>query len=251
MWKKIVALVLLTSVMAGCSLHAAGSPGATGFPDPYCIISVDVPYADNTYFSRWDKVELLDEDEWGRRYFSYQTYSVMLGKKIEIHVICQQSTVQEEYFYYPDDCYIIREQESDCFSDAAISDLKYRNDWGKPLCKEKMSSIMREVCNEEVVFENEFQDEIRKHLNLSESYVVLHNSLERFSETEQLYYAWIAERDDKGELVNEPMYFLVIYDVACENPIKLCQQATGLLDCQDEVRAFRATWLNVTGDGIT
>lgn len=229
----IVALVLFLP-----SCYQQSSVSSTGLIEPYRICDVNVPFADNINTSQFDKVSEQEEDSFGRRYFSYYTYSVMLQEDIEIHVISQK-TEDGKVYYCPDVCYMIRYVKDEAFSDTDIEQFKTRNDWNSPFDTDKMNSVLSTEAHQDVVSAQTLEQDILGYLGLEDTHRVLTNGLEVYGDTTQLFIACVFVQN-AGTV--EDHYYVVAYRSDAEDPILACQEISKTLECQSVIRNFRDTW---------
>ena len=208
----------------------------TGHFAPYCILEQNVPFADNLHTHQWDYVELLEQDSFGRQYYSYTTPSRSFGCDLEIHVICQTVTDDEQYGYYQDECYMIRKESDASFTDDEISAFKARNEWNIPLAYVKMSYTNLEEYNTWIVWGDDVSDELLKYLKLDNAFVIV-NAMEPISEYEQLYFAYVGSQENSEQ--KQLGAYLLLYKKNALNPIVVCQKIEMDPNCQGTVNAFR------------
>lgn len=243
MYRKILVLWIMAAMLSGCVFAASGSPEATGFLAPYYIAEANVPFADNVYPNRWDKVQKLEEDAYGREYFLYETYSRFLNEYIVIHIICQKSTEEGAYFYYPELCYaMFRAAEASAETDAA-EQLKAQNDWGQPLHEDKMACMNKQTYYDLNAGEGVLEAALLEHLELGSSYSALVNPMEILSENTQVFFAEVMLWEDETSAVPaQSTFYYGIYDEDADDPILFCREASGQLDCQSEIMALKQEW---------
>lgn len=112
------------------------------------VVDYQVPFADSN--PRWNQVELIDEDEYGRKIFSYKSvghYSNVFGDYVKttynnapvlLYVVVQKTNNQYVYCY-DSLCYNYVSSFDD--GSTVIENLKLNNDWGKAL-DEKNDSLI-------------------------------------------------------------------------------------------------------------
>lgn len=237
--KHLYILLVVIIFLAGCSRRE--SVKDTGFYAPYHIADANVPFADNLYTTQFDRVEKIEQDKYGRQYYSYQTYSILLNAQIEIHLISQLEENGVAY-YYQDVCYLIRKIEGESFSEEDILQLKERNDWNCRLDMQKCSTISTDEWRSDLVYEDTFQEILLEYLGLNSNYNVLCHGLEHLSDNQQLFIAKVFCRDTQTqELTYEKLYILV-YENRRKQPIAICEEMELSLECQEMIQTFRGTW---------
>ena len=246
--KKQFLLVILSVMLFTLSAcYYPGTVAETGLFAPYCILESDAPFADNLHTIRWDQVKLLDQDSYGRQYFSYTTPSRSFNCELEIHVICQSATEDQQYGYYEDYCYIVRKETANPFTEEEISNFKIRNEWDLPLDPEKTSLTSRAECNDWIVGMQELSDNLVHYLGFENAYVVV-NGMERISESAQIFLAYVISEDIPEQ--EERGAYLVLYQSNTSSPILMCQKIDVVEDCQDIVSDFRRNALNTLLDSL-
>ena len=128
--KKTVLLISLvfTILLTGCFPN--GSVDETGHYEAYDIVRTAVPFSmDGANDKSRARVELMETDDFGRRLFVYNQYSLMLQKHISIWLICQ-STDDEYAYYYSDVCYRILPVDGN-FEGDLLETFKTCNDWNE------------------------------------------------------------------------------------------------------------------------
>jgi len=145
--KLIVFSVLLLCVLIFfTSCYRPGTLGATGYYEAYVIAKNSVPFfidiGDDA--SKFDKVCLLEKDEYGRSMYLYCSYnggSRESGDLIytTLLIICQLADGDAENgltIGWYDQCWIVKTKSEAAyanFDDMEIAKHKEQNDWGKPL----------------------------------------------------------------------------------------------------------------------
>lgn len=249
MYRKIFPLFVLLIALCGCSFSLPGSPQNTGYIAPYYIAQANVPFADYLHTSRWDYVEKIDEDSFGREYFLYRTYSRFLKKDIDIHIISQKSTKNGNYYYYPDQCYILIEAGETLSGTEVSEELKQQNDWELPLCEDKMALINKRSYLDRTSGQDEMADALRQHLGIGDTYAVLANPMEILEDGAQVFFAVALSRQETGsEHSHSGKFYYGIYDENAPERIVFCLEASGQLNCQEEIAAFKEEWR--IGDGL-
>lgn len=238
-WTASLIVVLL---LTGC--YQRGTVKNTNLFEPYRIADVNIPFADNLHTSQFDRVSELEVDDYGRRYFSYRTYSVMYAADVEIHIICQM-TRDDKVFYYPDYCYLIRTENDAAFTDNEVSRLKTLNDWNLPLEEDKMYATPYSQYHKDVTNESNIHSAILSHLGLSESFGTHYNGLEIRDGSEQLLFVHVFSRDESGKATaDSEAFYLMICRTGQKSHIVMSQQVDGSLSCQEQVCLFREAWLS-------
>lgn len=248
MYRKLLALFILAIAFCGCTLSRPGTPGNTGFIAPYYIAQANIPFADNLHTSRWDSVEKVCEDSFGREYFLYRTYSRILQKDIEIHIISQKSTEDGNYYYYPDRCYTLLEA-GEAMTDTELSErLKRQNDWDLPLCEDKMTHINKQSYSDGTASEDEIADALRQRLGIGNAYSVLANPMEILENNSQMFFAIILSRQEtESQHSCNGKFYYGIYDENAPGRIIFFLEASGQLNCQEEIVAFKEEWEKLMG----
>jgi len=236
--KKIIVYLLVFAILfLGC--YQFGTPDATGIYAPYYILGANVPFADNLHTSQWDRVTLLEEDSYGRRYYAYTTPSIVLQCNIEVHVICQTESEDHQYGYYQDLCYIMRKADSDSFSDTQIAKLKAQNDWNSPMAAQKISYATHNANNVKSRSKSYLNHLILDFLGLSYSHSVITNDMEQISPNVQLCFVRIVAKNLND--LSEDRFFLVLYHTQPYSIIT-CEEVGFSWDYQETIQQFRSTW---------
>ncbi len=232
-------------MLAGCGPR--GTPAGEKLMHAYEIVAANVPYATNTSSTQFDDAELLEEDIYGRQLIGYKTWYPYIQQNIEIYLICQK-TEGEYVYYYMDDCYIVRAEESEQFSEKDVLALKNSNDWDCPLDETKMSKVNIEGKQAHVMYADQSADELKAYLGLDETYGVLANGMEMLSENAQMFYGYSFLKNDERQEHCEKHYLFVCIDNE-DNPVIACKEFEMTFDCQETVREFRENWeMYKTGD---
>ena len=122
------------------------------------IVDYQVPFADSN--PKWNQVELLEEDEYGRKIFSYKSlghYTNVFGDYVKttynnapvlLYVVVQKSN--NRYVYcYDSLCYTYVSSFDD--DSTVIENLKLNNDWGKALDDGKMTALSIDTYRDKIV----------------------------------------------------------------------------------------------------
>ena len=235
--KKIFCLLISISVfLAGC--YQKGTVRDTGLYAPYCIAEVNIPLADKLHSSQFDRVAELEKDEYGRCYYSYKTYSVSMSTDIELHII-SQTVKDDEVYYYPDYCYLVRLETDPAFSDADIAQLKAWNECNQHLAPDKMYATSYSQKQKDLAYEPTISSAVSAYLPLDDSYGVHCNGLDLLSKNAQLFFVHVFPRTDNRDRETED-YYLVIYQ---NGVIVSCQQIDSPLSCQEQIWNYRCMWL--------
>jgi len=134
--KKIAALItimIILSTIAGCLYDGKHQ-------ELYQMTRFNVLATNGVGETDKVKIEVLEEDLYGRILFTYtmdtsRTYGY---GRIWVVAICQKSDRKLTY-YYEDECFIISDAFEN-FSEEDINNLKLNNDWDKPVNENKLSS---------------------------------------------------------------------------------------------------------------
>lgn len=241
--RLICSLLFVLLLLSGC--YPKGSVADTGFYAPYYIADVNVPYADHLSSSHFDRVELVEQDSYGRQYFKYKTYSSLLSSNLEIHIICQKA--EENLLYYiQDGCYMACKVQDGLFAETDIMQFKSQNDWEMPFKAEKYSTTSNGY-NKDLVYEDPFGETLMDYLKLNEEYAVLYNGLEKITDKCQLFIAETFRKKDSSPGEDwKSSYYLVIYETGSPDRILACEQIEFTLDCQELVRQFREKYSRLT-----
>ena len=227
--KRCLCAMLCTLLfLTGC--YPKGSVADTDHYTPYYIADANVVWADNLNAAQFDRVSLVEQDIYGRQYFCYATYSVFLQCNIEIHLISQQAKAELAY-YYPEDCYRIRTATDEPFTDEQTMQFKSRNDWNRPLSLEKC--YIAEDTQETLVYGDTFQETLRRHLKLNDSYSVLFNDLEMLAENQQIYGAYVFTEQ------GEESYYILVYENSPSDRILACEEIDYASQYHDAIQEFR------------
>ncbi len=136
-----ICIVCLVLLMTSC--YRPGTLGATGYYEVYELGKIVIPVFANLSddASRFDKVTLIETDDYGRSLYLYScvgycAYLVILQK-------CDKNTIYDFKIYWYDDCWRCKDDNKDDnaggFSAEEKEALKDSNDWGKPLDTSKMN----------------------------------------------------------------------------------------------------------------
>ena len=237
--KKTIVLLLLLSSVVLCSCSTKQTVFHADLYEAHYLADVAVPYADNLDTLQFDRVYELERDDYGRRHFMYETYSLFLQEKISIHLITQQ-TSETFTSYYPDYCYLIRQVETEEFDQDSLSYFKARNDWGTAMDESKLLVIENDY-QKELLNQTEFQKAFLQHLGLEQEYWGSWHGLEICGER-QLYLANQITETSTGEIENK--YYLVVVNLDIDGYIEVCEEFEPILDCQDVVHEFREKYLS-------
>lgn len=236
--KRCMLLLLLTVAVVFAACYQKGTVMDTKLYDPYRIADADIPFADDLNLSQFDRVSKVEQDDLGRCYYIYTTYSCTINENVEIHII-SQTAKDGIVYYYPDDCYIIRRVSEPSISASEIDKLKERNDWKRPLQMEKMQKVTQKQPHKDVANEQEIRTAMLQHLGLRESFGVLANGLEIIGQDQQIFFVYVFPRNDQGKINGMGQYYLVLYQKDATQPILRCQVCENALNCQETVKQFR------------
>lgn len=123
------------------------------------IAEFQVPFANAS--PRWNEVELIEEDEYGRKLYSYESVGVYTNVlydfaessknnvPVSLYMIVQKSDNKFVYCY-DSLCYsYVGSFEND--NTNIIENLKINNDWGKPLDEKKMNPLSVEMFRDKII----------------------------------------------------------------------------------------------------
>ena len=228
MRKLLCVTLCILLCLTGCGQKE--SVHNTGFYAPYYIADANVVWADKLNAMQFDKVSYVEKDGYGREYYRYTTYSVLLGGNIEIHLISQQAE-SERVYYYPDVCYIARLESAEPFTEEQQVLLKSRNDWNQPFSWEKCNVI--EGTQKTLVYEDALGETLREYLKLDDSYGVMCNELEWLTENRQFYAACVFSEE------GERSYYILVCEKTSVDTIIACERIYFSGDYQDVIKNFR------------
>lgn len=234
---SFVALLLFVHTLTAC--HPKGSVAQTNLYEPYIIAEVNVVLADDLNPHMRDQIELLDTDEYGRKLYRLKGLSVTIGPAIEMYIVSQMKDNGYVY-YYPDKCYLIREEKLEEFSEVQVEKLKDQNDWGKPLSGEMMHRILIGTTPETVHYEQEkFANCVREALGLNLKYSVREQPMEKYSNTEQLFAVSVFLKDSDTQKILEDKLYLVFWSSSSQGRILAYREISIHAGNQEEIAAFR------------
>ncbi len=223
----IICICLLTS---GCDIARPGTSWDSGYHAPGSIIEIAVPPVPELH-PRFDKIELLEEDIYGRRLYCYTVYGWC--SNINIYLICQREA--DGYaFYYENVCYNACESKGE-FSLEQLSNLKQKNDWGMPLQQGKM--LARKIGRkpkEDIFYAEDITKIAKRVLNIQSGDSVMANSLEKDIHGRQLYFIYVFK---SGNMPHEA--YIGIWEKSTQQPIVL-EPIAYSLNLQDEIVDFKA-----------
>lgn len=245
----IIPLVLAVCIICFCGCESvytkfffrSGTLGRTDYYEAYYIIDVNVPAFNSTIedATKFDKVELMETDEYGRSMFRYCSHVGTMGGDWEWEtyvttlVVCQKKEGEKAY-YYPDYCWLSKFSEKGegfaAFTEEEISLLKERNDWGEPINFDQMQSILCQNDREywHPVEDEVFQDLVREYLNLDSGGITARRYLEKNKSGMQIVWCQ----------VDANQYFCLLDTVT--PAIQVCEPFDGdILTCQDALHAFK------------
>ncbi len=170
--KKILTLlflhVFILVVLTSCAYQ--GYSGS--YLDLYTVAINSVPwlngYSWSADFECDAEIELIDEDNYGRKMFTYrEKYYAGGGISFSALIVCQHSN-DKEVFYYEDTNYVVKEQDKYSqklkeFEYQEIENLKLVNDWNKEInyskCIRKELSKSKSNIPDEVKVKNQIVNE--------------------------------------------------------------------------------------------
>ena len=234
---KIIHFLVVPIILMLCACYQAGTPAAKGLYAPYCVANINVPFEDNLNTTQFDDVWLIEKDAYGRAYYVYDTYSLMLEYHIEIHLIVQIEDENGQYGYYEDICYIIREAETAQFLEAEINRLKEINNWNQPLRPEQISYTSYEECRTQLRDDAELEAEATQKLGIGEQYGLSANGLESDGEA-TIFFACTFLPGVRG--LEDNKFYLIYYEIGNSPTILLYEEVPMSLSPQEQIQAFRA-----------
>ncbi len=142
---KITYLIMLIMLsLTSCLSYKPGTVYQTGRSDLSSIAQVSVPFIEID--PEWNKLEVIEEDSFGRVLYKFMSYSRALGElnddQIWTMLICQKS--DKNYTYYYENYSFILSGGDDDFENAEIEKLKVWNDWNKDLDDSKMTKVIND-----------------------------------------------------------------------------------------------------------
>lgn len=107
-----------------------------------------VPFTES--YSHWNKTELIEKDEYGRRLYSFRSHGEYTNalsdyviessnNPVYAYILCQKQTLGYVYCY-SDVCYVYADSLQNADPER-MEQFKKENDWGQPLNDEKMTAI--------------------------------------------------------------------------------------------------------------
>ena len=248
----IFALVVSTLLFVGCTYRGYNGD----YPELCSVAWASIPtltgFASNGEVLYDARVEILENDSYGRVLF---TYSESYGVNSFYVMIVQYSDAANAY-YYPDDCYIYMICENkDALIDLdtyEIEELKTLNDWNEPLDESKCegTEIVRKKPEGKIKVSNSYFEEIvREYHENSGRYIHPKNisflGYYRFGISDdygrEMYVVNtnFEEYTDKTETYYEYVFLIVV------NPDKSYDPATvvileNLANPRDEVKNIKA-----------
>lgn len=147
--KKTRSIILLVFVSALILTGCRGSKETS----PDIIARYQIPFA--AVGQRWNQVELMELDAMGRELYVYQTegqYTNVFSDYMDqsyvnapvIAYLIVQKADRDFVYCYQQICYEYAPSAAQESSDI-ITSLKAKNDWGKPLCDEKMTAFPKDT----------------------------------------------------------------------------------------------------------
>lgn len=244
-----ILIAICTICLSSCEtiskyvFYRPGTLGRTEFYEAFYIIDVNVP-AFNSYLTdanRFDKVELIEIDEYGRSMFRYLSHvgTVSGDWKWKTYlttlVICQK-TENGRAYYYADFCWLGKASDQSRefaeFTADEITLLKERNDWNEPLDSTKMRSGLYKG-NRDITSVRDgvnFPERISGYLELEddENRCIVYHPLEKNESGAQVI--WVR--------VDENQYFCI--QNFRNYSIQACEPFDGdILNCQEALHEFK------------
>lgn len=252
--KKLIKAMLVTLLavcivlLSGCEtiskyvFHRPGTLGRTGFYEAYYINMVNIAAFGSSEEDacRFDKVELVETDAYGRSMFRYHSHAGTVEADwdwetyLTTLIICQK-TENGKAYYYSDFCWLGKASEQSkeyaAFTEDEIALLKERNDWDKPLDAAKMRSVY--MNNRDITAASEdvnFRGRISGYLDLEEdeNRCILYRHLEKNESGAQVI--WVR--------IDENQYFCI--QNFRNYSIQVCEPFDGdILNCQETLHEFK------------
>lgn len=154
-WLRNKCLPFLAAFLSLCLLTACGSQ----YKNYDIVVEYQVPFAQSN--PRWNDVELVEEDEHGRKIFSYKSVGAYTNvfhdymkadynnAPVLLYVIIQK-TDRKFVYCYDDVCYAyVSSFENDNID--VIDNLKKVNDWGKVVNEQKLTALSIDNCRDIVM----------------------------------------------------------------------------------------------------
>ena len=235
-WNIILYLICLL-FLTGC--YPKGTLAQKDEYAPYRIAQVNIVLASDLNPFMKDQVEVLDCDEYGRKLYRLRGLSVTIGPTIEMLIISQ---IEENgyVYYYPDLCYLIREEDSVDFTEAQTERLKAQNDWGKPVNEAMLYSVPIDTNPPTVDYSwNGFGPCVRRELGIKQDYLVNEGPMELYQHGKQLFWANVFLKDPDTKEILEDRLYLILWDAYAYKEIIACQEIPIRTDNQAEIAAFR------------
>lgn len=194
----------------------------------------------------FDKIEILDEDQYGRIMFSYETWHSYLitesyDESIYCIIISQKS--DDVYSYVYTDYNFIVAQSADEISSDKINELKELNDWNKELNEDLFVKIPIKYKKDQGNINTKV---IRKAFNFSISnYTITWQDYCFFTKDEygrQIYF--VRNRDENKKLKNA--YVMMFFSDGTFNEDTYITEITDIWNYQDELADFKSinNWNN-------
>ena len=122
------------------------------------LVEYQVPFTESR--PRWNEVDLIEEDEYGRKIFSYKSVGSHTNvlhdymgadynnAPVLVYIITQK-TDKKFIYCYDDICYAYVKTFGD--NDRTIAEFKKSNDWGEPINDEKLTALSINICCDKIM----------------------------------------------------------------------------------------------------
>lgn len=211
------------------------------------IIYANVPFVVMpSYNMPYDWIQIVEEDQYGRVLFVYETISFMFGETTDTLLcvgICQKKSTQDVYFY-EDICYLLAlgkiEDYKSLFSTEDISELKQWNDWGIPLDETKMTKVDYKGKNNTSKIVGDYMSEtidsvtvdLCAHLGITHAEATIFHFC--FGTNQNIWVASVST-------TNSEKPSLYVFNYSSDEGIMAAQELQEPLRCQEQIVDFKNT----------
>lgn len=207
-----------------------------GHYEPFGILENDMPYADKLNTKQFDQVQKIETDSYGRDYYIYRTYSIMWAQEIEIHVISQKSD-RKNVYYYEDLCYMMENPDGEPLYSEDVEAFKERNDWGKPLNADKMSTASKDTGQMEIVDLEALESAVINYLDFPTGTVAISNGIKVYEDGSQIF---IVQIDEDGDGFSDPeCCYITLYTVDDGGKILYLEEFPQTAECNEYILDFK------------